>query len=451
MDLSHQKRKNSSSTPYFIEAFIRSVDYSKLETTMEINLSYNSLIEFEGEPSDDQLPLIVKGKSCNAGFIESKMFIIPRSELNNIASTLKKGIDGHGGYLLKDHGFTGGMFGIKSVDNVIGRINQTSVVGDDVLYEARLEDADMADKIRKKLVTSSSVGLKVNQILCTICARGYDDPECTHFIGQEYPEEGLHEIAKDYLSKPVAALFGKDIEGKEQSVVLFPAIKGASVGLNFSEEAEKLFSDIEEKKLAVIGGIDTEVELDNEKDTKISQLTAEVADLKKELGILLLSSSDNIDDRSTMTDDFDIESYTKELTDVKADNIRLTDDLADAKLDKTSSDEKVTKLETEVTDLKAKLDSASEIVDKYKADEKARIKVDMDDKIEKLSELRKDKKLPDKDYSSASLEVLKSDLELLESLPTAEAQGQAATGDMTDEEKNMALKAEWKKRIFGDK
>ena len=418
---------------------------------MEINLSYNSLIEFEGEPSDDQLPLIVKGKSCNAGFIENKMFIIPRSELNNIASTLKKGIDGHGGYLLKDHGYTGGMFGIKSVDNVIGRINKTSVEGDDVFYEARLEDSEMADKIRKKLVTSSSVGLKVNQILCTICGRGFDDPECTHFIGQEYPDEGLHEIAKEYWSKPVAALFGKDIEGKEQSIVLFPAIKGASVGLNFSEEAEKLFNDIEEKKLATIEGKDTEGQVDNEKDTKISELTAEVADLKTEMEKLLLSTSTNNDDRSTMTDDFDIESYTKELTDVKADNIRLEKELSDAKDDKTSSDDKVTKLETDVTDLTAKLDSANEIVEKYKTDEKARIKVDMDEKIEKISELRKDKGLPDKDYSSASLEVLKSDLELLESLPVAVAEGQAAGGDMTDEEKNMELKAEWKKKIFGDK
>jgi hypothetical protein len=417
---------------------------------MEINLSYNSLIEFEGE-SDEELPLTVKGKSCSAGFIENKMFIIPRSELNNIASTLKKGIDGHGGYLLKDHGYTGGMFGIKSVDNVIGRINQTSIDGDDVFYEARLEDADMADKVRKKLVTSSSVGLKVNQILCTICGRGFDDPECTHFIGREYPDEGLHEIAKDYLSKPVAALFGKDIEGKEQSIVLFPAIKGASVGLNFSEEATELFRDIEEKKLANLVENDDDVEVDNEKDTKISELTAKVAELESEREKLLLSTSDNKDDRSTMTDDFDIESYTKELTDVKAENIRLEKDLSDAKLDKTSSDEKVAKLETEVTDLKAKLDSASEIVNKYKADEEARIKVDMDEKIEKIAELRKDKGLPDKDYSSASLEVLKSDLELLESLPIAVAQGQAANEDMTDEEKNLELKAEWRRKIFGDK
>ena len=417
---------------------------------MEINLSYNSLIEFEGEPTDEQLPLPVKGKSCSAGFIENKMFIIPHSELGNIASTLKKGIDGHGGYLLKDHGYTGGMFGIKSVDNVIGRINKAFAEGDDVFYEARLEDADMAEKVRKKLVTSSSVGLKVNEILCTICGRGYDDPECTHFIGEEYAEEGLHEIAKNYLDRPVAALFGKNIEGKEQSIVLFPAIKGASVGLNFSEETEKLFDDIEEKKRESLEGNEPIVEDENEKDTKISQLTAKVADLEDEMEKLLLSTSTNTDGRSTMTDDFDIETYTQELADLKVELKESNKKLADETVDKGKLVEEVANLKDEVTDLKSKLDTSKDVINKYKTEENARIKADMDAKIEKLTEIRKDKGLPDKDYTDASLEVLDSDIELLESLPeVAVATGKVKDEELTAEEEKANQKDFWNKKIFG--
>ena len=148
----------------------------------------------------------------------------------------------------KDHGGVG-----KSVDSVVGRITSSNVDGDEVLYEGRIEDRDLVEKIRRKLVTSSSVGLKVNTMFCSICGKPYGDTSCNHLLGREYPNERLTELARPYLDTPIGAIVGSDIEAREQSIVLYPAIEGASIGLNFSEETNDVIKRIEERKIKTIG------------------------------------------------------------------------------------------------------------------------------------------------------------------------------------------------------
>ena len=217
---------------------------------MQIDLSYSSDIDFEvGE--NEESPLMVTGMSCKAGYIKNKAFIIPLQETGNISKTLKKGIDGHGAYLLKDHG-GGGFFGGKSVDSLVGRVEDSHTEGKFVFYKARLEDDDLAKKVKKKLVTCSSVGLRVHKMECSICGRAYRHPECFHFLGKEYPDEQLTELAAPYLEEmggvPVAAIVGRDIEALEQSIVLFPAIEGASVGFNFSDDSQNFIEETESKR-----------------------------------------------------------------------------------------------------------------------------------------------------------------------------------------------------------
>ena len=86
---------------------------------------------------------------------------------------------------------------------------------------------------------------------CSICGRPYGDPGCRHLLGQEYPNEGLTELARVYLDRPISAIIGVDIEAREQSIVLFPAIPGASVGFNFSDEMYQRIDAVERAKEVV--------------------------------------------------------------------------------------------------------------------------------------------------------------------------------------------------------
>lgn len=225
---------------------------------MIIEFSYGlSTVELDdADRSSDELPLQIKGMSVRHGYIAKKHVIIPKKELSNIARTLKHGIDGSGSYILKDHGYTGGMIGIKSVDKLIGKISNAFEIDGSVRYQGRVEDQDIATKIRKNLVSSSSVGLSVERVYCSICGLDYGDPECYHRLGKAYPDEGLHESVEEYLDDmdgvPKAALVAENVEAKEQSIVLFPAIKGASIRqeqFEFSEASKKFIEEIEAKKI----------------------------------------------------------------------------------------------------------------------------------------------------------------------------------------------------------
>jgi len=248
---------------------------------MILELSYKNIIEFSGDAESTELPLIVGGMSVRSGFIENKNFIIPDRELDNIAKTLKKGVDGLGAYILKDHGYEGGLGSPKSVDKLVGRVKDAKVVENTVVYSGEIGDEELAEKIRSKMVTTSSVGLHVRKLYCSICNEPYG--ECMHRLGEIYEDESLSKWAAPYESEMGgvrAAIVGADIEGREQSIVLFPAIPGASIGADFSEKSIQMIEEIENKKVEVDGdetdGDYTLEDLVNvviaEKDEKIKEL-----------------------------------------------------------------------------------------------------------------------------------------------------------------------------------
>ena len=209
--------------------------------------------ELDESKNDNSLPLFIKGKSVNAGLIKSKNFYLPDEELENIATSLKTGLDGSGAYILKDHGYKSAL-SAKSVDLLVGKVTEAIKSGRDVLYKGRIEDEDLATKMRKGLVSASSVSLNVKNALCSICGREYGHPDCAHLLGKEYPEEGLFGDFKKYQSdfenKPVAAIVGRGIGASEQSIVLFPAVKGASAFpmFDFSDTTEQFVYEVEQMK-----------------------------------------------------------------------------------------------------------------------------------------------------------------------------------------------------------
>jgi len=408
---------------------------------MEINLSYDSQIDFDGDADSTSLPLLVKGMSCKAGYIESKHFIIPDKELDNIATTLKKGIDGLGAYILKDHGYAGGLFSAKSVDKLVGRVTDAQKGGRAVNYQGRIEDSDMSAKIRKKLVTTSSVGLRVNKMFCSICGLEYGHKDCPHILGREYPDEGLHEIAKNYLDemggKPVAAIVGADMEGREQAIVLFPAIPGASIGLNFSEDLEKYINDAEELKTDPV-------------ETKMGEkgMDEDEIVLKLEQIIEGFNREHSIDYREQiMSEEFDLNKLTEEMTDLKVANKTLSDgkDALDTKV-KELQDE-VGNLTTERDDLSSKLDTAKEVIKTYKDVDEQRLSDERAVLVKELTDLREKLELPEKDYSKASLDVVVDALETLKSLP-ATGGGQAHVGEDDSNAPKLELKEDIREVIF---
>jgi len=408
---------------------------------MQINLVYDTKIDFDDDSGNTDLPLHVKGMSCKAGYIANKHFIIPDSELDNIAKTLTAGNDGFGAYILKDHGFQSVPW-LKSVDKLVGRITDAQKQGRTVNYQGRIEDSDMAAKIRKKLVTSSSVGLKVNKMYCSICGLEYGHEDCTHRLGKEYPEEGLHKIAEKHLEemggKPLAAIVGAEIEGLEQAIVLFPAIAGASIGLNFSEELEKYINDAEELKIETPET--KEVENGMEESEIITKLEQIIGGFNK--GETFISVE------QTMTDDFSLEKLTGEMADLKVLNKTLSDkkDALDAKI-KDLQDE-AENLTTEKDDLSSKLDTAKEVIKTYKDADEQRLSEEKAVLVKELVDLREELELPEKDYSKASLDVIADAVETLKSLP-ATGGGQARAGQDDLDAPKLELKEDYREVIFG--
>jgi len=438
---------------------------------MELNLTYSSPINF-GEEDDDKLPLMVTGMSCRAGFIENKMFIIPKTELHNIAESLSKGIDNHGAYILKDHGYTS-MFSSKSVDKLVGRIVEGTVSGNTVLYKGRIEDEDMAHKIRKKLVTASSVGLYVNELYCSICGREYGNVECRHFIGDQYPDEGLHDIAKDYLDdmggKVYAAIVGKNMEAREQSIVLFPAIEGATIGagLNFSEDTQKLFDDIEKKKKAVITAdailatgllpatnpaYIAEGVIAQAKEDKLTVLETQIASIEKKLSEKIKGFNKDFilnTIRESMTD----EDYTQKIADLQSSVTNLENTLKDAKSDKDALESEKTKLETKVTELQSNIDTANDIIKKYKDEATKRLEKERKGLVKEASDLRESLELPERDYSEVTIDLVRNDLELLKDIPVkAKGKGEVAKDpSLAEDLKEDIRELIFKTRKSGDK
>lgn len=413
---------------------------------MEMEVSFDTKIELDDEDKkDDSLPLMIKGMSVRGGYIKSKHFIIPHKELSNIAKTLREGVDGKGAYFLKDHGYqSAGLMAYKSVDKLIGRVSNAFKRENQVNYEARIETKDDAFKIRRGLVTASSAGLRVKKAYCSICGRDYGDPECNHKLGKEYPEEGLHASVEQYLDEmggvPKAAIVGKDISATEQSIVLFPAIKGAKAepfGLNFSEETEKFIGVIEMSKQGTIDDPGTD---DLDSTDLVSSLESITGndDLGCDCDDAELDATQIIKNLASIGDTFNKDMQTITVRGNKM------------------SEEKLAEMAQEIEDLKAEKDTLTakiatleEANARYKAEEEKRHKAWREGMISKLNDIRKDKGFPERDYSEVSDEVLTWDLETLESFASAGTRGQA--GDDSDDavkEKHKTDKAAWKEKIF---
>lgn len=193
-----------------------------------MQIKFNSELNF----SEDETGIFrVGGTSVTAGYIESKHFILPRKELKNIARTLK------GSYLLIDHS--------KSVKDAIGKVDKTTVFENSVTYEATLTDSEIADKIKSGILKNSSIGLHVELLRCSICGAEYGT--CYHMLGQEY--ESTIPEASEYLNGNICAIYGSNIRAREQSIVLFPAIQGASIKpMNFDDSTEALILKTEAEK-----------------------------------------------------------------------------------------------------------------------------------------------------------------------------------------------------------
>jgi hypothetical protein len=219
---------------------------------IEINFNANSIELSEDEKKSDKLPLMIKGLAVKSGLVKSKNFYISENELDNITNSLKTGLDGSGAYILKNHGVVTLTGQDKNTDSLVGKITDSKRSGKSVTYSGRIEDSDIATKIRKGLVNSSSIGLSVDKAYCSICNEEYGSPNCTHKLGELYPNDGLasaYQQLSDELGGSRAVIIGKGIGAKELSIVLFPAIEGASaIPMSFDEKTEKIIEETESRK-----------------------------------------------------------------------------------------------------------------------------------------------------------------------------------------------------------
>ena len=397
-------------------------------TNMEMSLG--ATIEFSSELEGEENDHNVHGKSMNIGYIDKKKTILPKNQLKNIVRTLKNGIDGNGAYILKDHGYKGGLFSPKSVDMVVGRISNSNDDGKNVFYEGRIEDEDMLRKIKSKLLTATSIGLHIGKMNCSICGREYGDPECNHMIGKEYPDDPVHDLAKDYIDemggKNIASIVCSDIRALEQSIVLFPAIDGSNIEENmidFSENTKLFMDEIESKK----------------------ELNSNIIDAKTE------TFNNKIDDLNgdKQMEEFNIEKILGELTDLKASaklnevsKITLENDKKALELSITEKDNKIANLESNIATLTTERDTLKELNDNYKTEDDKRKESEKTSLIEKVSEMRKDKGLSEKDYSNTSLDLLKTEFDILSEFKgTNTLQGSPGKDDDPEAENKKLLEA----------
>jgi len=371
-----------------------------------LDLAIGATIDFTHDPeAEEALPLMIHGKSMHAGYIKSKGTILPYSELDNIVKTLKSGFDGTGAYILKDHGYKGGLFSPKSVDLLVGKITDASHDGKTVSYQGRIEDADIARKIKTKLVTASSIGIHIGKFNCSMCGREFSDPECDHRIGKEYPDGELHDIAKDYLKDmdgvPTGAIVCSDIRALEQSLILFPAIEGANVSENglfhFSEDISEYL-----------------IKLDSEKEGINNP------DLGKSGETFNKQEGSVIADRTMDEKTFDFDKVMGEITDLKTDKKLLEANVTTLETEKGSLETEMTVKDDKISDLNADIvakdltiSTQKELIDGYKADETTRTEAEVNTLVEGLVALRVEKGLATKDYSESTLDMLKNEFELI--------------------------------------
>jgi len=215
--------------------------------------------------------------------------------------------------------------------------------------------------------------------------------------------------------KVYAAIVGKNMEAREQSIVLFPAIEGATIGagLNFSEDTQKLFDDIEKKKKAVITAdailatgllpatnpaYIAEGVIEQAKEDKLTVLETQIASIEKKLSEKIKGFNKDFilnTIRESMTD----EDYTQKIADLQSSVTNLENTLKDAKSDKDALESEKTKLETKVTELQSNIDTANDIIKKYKDEATKRLEKERKGLVKEASDLRESLELPERDYS----------------------------------------------------
>jgi len=265
---------------------------------------------------------------------------------------------------------------------------------------------------------------------CSICGREYGDPECNHMIGKEYPDDPVHDLAKDYIDemggKNIASIVCSDIRALEQSIVLFPAIDGSNIEENmidFSENTKLFMDEIESKK----------------------ELNSNIIDAKTE------TFNNKIDDLNgdKQMEEFNIEKILGELTDLKASaklnevsKITLENDKKALELSITEKDNKIANLESNIATLTTERDTLKELNDNYKTEDDKRKESEKTSLIEKVSEMRKDKGLSEKDYSNTSLDLLKTEFDILSEFKgTNTLQGSPGKDDDPEAENKKLLEA----------
>jgi len=138
----------------------------------------------------------------------------------NIINSLKEGVDGNGAYILKDHGYKGGLLSTKSVDLVVGRVTDSyGDEGNNIFYKGRIEDEDIAKKIKSKLLTASSIGLHIGNMLCSICGEEYGSVKCNHKLGVVYEKSKILPYIAPYLTQNKATIYARNVRALEQSIV----------------------------------------------------------------------------------------------------------------------------------------------------------------------------------------------------------------------------------------
>jgi seryl-tRNA synthetase len=138
---------------------------------------------------------------------------------------------------------------------------------------------------------------------------------------------------------------------------------------------------------------------------------------------------------------------TDEISELKVDKKELETSLETANTEKQTLSEEVGRLTTQLDEVNGLLATAKEVIGKFEAEEAKRAKLERDNLVLTATEMRADKKLPEKDYENVSLEVIKADIELMLSLPEEKSLGQHASDSGADSQ--AELKEDMRQLIFG--
>jgi len=351
-----------------------------------LELSYESEFSY----SEEKKPLIIQGTALNAGLIPSKKLVIPPEELENLAKTLREGMDGKGAYLLVDHE--------KTVDKLIGRVIDAWVVDNKrVDFEATVFDDAYAEKIKNGLVSYVSTGLQLEREECSICGKDYLTGGCNHRLGHEYNGKTCY-------------IIGRGLRGREISLVLFPADPGASLTVSLSRELEKI-EKMKEESLSSEELNKDDFERNSEEEKEGENEMVKIVELTQE---------------EVAQHPFVIDLMNKH----------------------AALQEKVQKLEEEKKEMEKKIKELTAELDAYKEAEAKRKKEIHDALVHELLEKRKEAGLPEKkpeDFENFSDEAIKEMIAMVESIKVN--RGAKGKVELSEDKSREELKKEIRKKL----